>query len=289
MPGIPFIDDFAAVLSSLRGWRRWVVSMLLGALAALALPPLYIFPVLFISFPGLLWLMAGVSRPGQGFALGWWFGLGHFSAGLYWISIALLTEPEKYGWMVPFAVLGMAALLGVFTGIATLATFAAGGRKFSGVLIFTLCWTAGEWIRGHVLTGFPWNPMGSTLTFSDGLIQLAAVTGVWGLSLLAVFTVSMPAVLAGAFRVRHPLRPICLTLGLLGVVWVLGMWRLPGAGEEDNVPGVTLRLVQANIDQSHKWDPALRLSHFEKYLALSVYADPSIDGKDKSLDLSCLR
>src|ERR671927_1131052 len=69
-----------------------------GALAALALPPLYLLPLLLISFPLLVWLMAGASGPLRASVIGFAFGLGHHIVGLYWISHSLLIDPWRHGW-----------------------------------------------------------------------------------------------------------------------------------------------------------------------------------------------
>ena len=127
------------------------------------------------------------------FAAGWWFGVGYFSAGLYWVSYALLTFPDRFGWMVPFAVFGLAGLLALFPAGAALGSRWAELRNAGGILVFAAVWTAFEWLRGWVLTGFPWNLAGSVWMFSEGMIQGAAVAGVHGLGLLTVIVAAMPA------------------------------------------------------------------------------------------------
>ena len=92
----------------LKGWRRYGLAFGLGALATGALPPAHAVIVLVVAFPGLIWLIGGSTGPRAAFAAGWWFGVGYFAAGLYWVSYALLTFPDRFGWMVPFAVFGLA-------------------------------------------------------------------------------------------------------------------------------------------------------------------------------------
>lgn len=273
-------------MAALRGWRRWSMAAVLGALAAAALPPLYVIPVLLLSFPGLVWLLDGAERPRTAFALGWWFGLGHFVAGVYWVALALLTDAERYGWMVPFAVLGLSAVLAVFTGFATWGVFASRARGVGRVVMLALAWTAGEWLRGHVLTGFPWNLMGTAWAVSDTMIQMAAVTGVWGLSLLTVICAASPALLADgplpsdekiSSDKKPPsgpkldwlrLAPVLVAAAALEAVWAGGALRL-GSARVEMVPDVALRLVQPNIAQNHKWRPELREAHLQKHLSLT--------------------
>ncbi len=261
-------------MAALLGWRRWSVAIVLGALAAAALPPLYVIPVLLLSFPGLVWLLDGVERPRTAFVLGWWFGMGHFVAGIYWVALALLTDAERYGWMVPFAVLGLSAVLAVFTGLATWGVFVSRARGSGRVIMLALAWTAGEWLRGHVLTGFPWNLMGTVWTVSDTMIQMAALTGVWGLSLLTVICAASPALLADESSSSGPrvdwlrLAPVLIAAAVLEAVWAGSALRL-GSAQVEMVPEVALRLVQPNIAQNHKWRPELREAHLQKHLSLT--------------------
>ena len=98
------------------GWRRCLIAFVAGALSALAMAPFNAWPILFLTFPVLVWLIdgAGDGRWG-GVAVaawtGWWFGFGYFVAGLYWIGYAFLVDAPTFGWLLPFAVLGLPALL----------------------------------------------------------------------------------------------------------------------------------------------------------------------------------
>jgi len=275
--------QLASRLAALTGWRRFGLAVFFGVLATMSLPPLYAVPILFVSFSGLVWLLDGAQCRRSAFVIGWGFGLGWFAAGLYWIAFAFFVDAEQYGWMAPFAVLGMGVGLAVFPGVATLLVVWArlGGfiadRGSPRVIALAIAWTVAEWLRGHILTGFPWNPVGLSLGFSDGLIQLAALTGVWGLSLLTVFCASAPATLGdgpgpGPGPRRRPV-PTTLLVATVLVVMVFagGLWRLSGALPPggDETPGIRLALIQANIDQGDKWLPELRRAHFEKYITLT--------------------
>ncbi|MEE8393971.1 MAG: hypothetical protein V3R66_06460, partial [Rhodospirillales bacterium] len=94
--------------------RRFALSAVLGGAAATAFAPTNFWPLLVPSFVGLMWLIDAARGPRAAFAAGWWFGFGHFAAGLYWIGLAFMTFPDRFGWMAPFAVIGLAAGLAVF-------------------------------------------------------------------------------------------------------------------------------------------------------------------------------
>ena len=107
-----------AWLDSLSGWRRCGLLMGLGLLAMLAMPPLHFWPLLFVALPGLILLIDRARGVKGAFWTGWWFGLGHFIPGLYWIANSMLTDPWRFGWMIPFAVGGLAAFMAVYVGLA---------------------------------------------------------------------------------------------------------------------------------------------------------------------------
>jgi apolipoprotein N-acyltransferase len=267
-------------LAGVRGWRRHALAAALGALAALALPPVHAVVLLVPAFVGLVWLIDQSPRLRAAFAAGWWFGVGHFALGLYWIAFALLTDPVKFGWMIPFAVGGLSAGMALFPAVAAAlahqgwaALARARGRPAGAgrVVLFAVSWMALEWARAWVLTGFPWNLIGTVWTFSDAMIQLAAVAGVYGLSLLTVTVAALPATLADRDREssRGAWRPVAAAFVVLALVWVCGLVRLAGA-DGATVPGVRLRLVQPNIPQTLKWDPAQRQQHVVKQIRMSL-------------------
>jgi apolipoprotein N-acyltransferase len=262
-------------LAALTGWRRHFTAAAAGALAALGLPPFYAFPALVVSFTVLIWLIDGAARRPHrlraAVAAGWWFGFSHFAAGLYWIANSFLVEADRFGWLAPFAVAGLALYLGLFPALAagTAALAPAGLRR---VLALAAAWAAAEWLRGVLLTGFPWNLMATAFAFSPALVQGAAWVGSYGLSFAVVLVAAAPATLGGA-GARGPAArylPVAAAALLLAVMAVAGAGRLGEmAGAEPAATAPRLRIVQANIDQRLKWRPELQRRHFEAHLALS--------------------
>jgi len=255
-------------VAALAGWRRHGLAVVLGALAAAALPPVYAFPLLPVALAGLVWLIDGSRSSRAAFAVGWWFGFGHFVAGLYWVSEALLVEPEKFAWLIPFAVSGIPAYLGLFTGVVALVVRLTGVRGWRRIAVFAASWTAMEWLRGALLTGFPWNPLGIALGFSDAAIQLAAALGEYGLSFVVALACAAPAALADP-PAPHRWRTVAFAALLLAAVWSAGALRLSSAGSA-TVPGIVLRIVQGDIAQQLKWEPGMRDRHLARYLRLSL-------------------
>ena len=260
--------------SGLAGWRRYGLAALLGALAAAALSPVDLTPMLVISFTGLIWLADGTRGRGGALLLGWSFGFGFFLAGLYWIAAALFVDIAQFWWMVPFAVAGVPAGLAIFTALAQLAAHEACERlRLAGsarILVFAACWAAAEYLRGHVLTGFPWNLVGyawaGAFPGALAVLQSASVLGIYGLSLLTVTAAALPARLGDLGRGRFwaPLAAALLVLAAAAG----GAWRLADASRA-TVPGIMLRLVQPSIPETLKNDPQARGANFRRLLALS--------------------
>lgn len=249
----------AAVVRDLRGWRRHGTATLLGAGAALALPPIHLVPALLVGLVGLVWLLDGARRWRGTFAAGWWFGLGWFAVGLHWIAHALLVDAARFGWMIPLAVGGLAAVLAAFTGLGTLLAgfFWRPGRP-SRILVLAGAWTLAEALRGWAFTGFPWNQPATVWMPWLAPLQTAAVIGALGLSALTVLALAAPAVLAdaGAPRWRRG-GTVALAVAALLVPAAWGQARLARL-DPPSVEGMRLRLVQPNYTQAEKWDPARR-------------------------------
>ncbi len=254
------------------GWRRAAIAFLAGAVSALAMAPVHFWPILFVTFSLLVWLIDGAAAvrwrgAAAGFLIGWWFGFGYFVAGLYWVGYAFLVDAKTFGWLLPIGVTALPAGLAVFTGFGVALARVLWTPGAFRVLTLAAALTTSEWLRGHVLTGFPWNAFGYALTAPLMLAQSAAVFGIWGLTFIAVAVFASPALLAGE-RKRWRFLPVVGAVGLLAVLAVFGAIRLALAPTE-MVDGVRLRLMQPNVQQDEKFNYRNKGDIVRRYLDLS--------------------
>jgi apolipoprotein N-acyltransferase len=261
--------------AELSGWRRYLVALLLGVLAAAALSPVDLTPVLAVSMSGLVWLEDGSASRRGALLLGWSFGFGFFVAGLYWIAAALFVDIARFWWLLPFAVIALPAGLALFSALALLATHEARERfRLTGtprILVLAAAWAVAEYARGHVLTGFPWNLLGyawaGAFPGAIAVLQSASVIGIYGLSLVTVLAAALPARLGDLSGGRH--WAALAAVLLVAIPGAGGAWRLMKA-EQGTVPGVMLRLVQPSIPEKLKNDPAALRQNFLRLLELSA-------------------
>jgi apolipoprotein N-acyltransferase len=270
----------ATFLAGLRGAGRAVAAVILGALSVLVFAPVHAWPVLFLTFGALVWLLDGchaeharlAERLKTAATIGFCFGFGYFFAGLYWVAEAFLVEPWRHGWLLPFAMTalpgGMALFFAAAAALAVLLWVPGPGRAFALAIAFFLA----EFARGHVLTGFPWNLLGYSLLGSLPLMQLAALFGVYALSLFAVLLFAAPATIfapsqSGLAKGRGTFTLAALLLVLLVAGYGWGERRLQAAGRDNT--NIRLRVVQANIDQAEKWRPENSVEIFTDYLELT--------------------
>jgi apolipoprotein N-acyltransferase len=266
------------------GWRRAAIAFAAGALSTLALAPFNAWPVLFATFPVVVWLLDGAAAGRLGGVAtaaltGWCFGFGYFLAGLYWIGYAFLVDAKTFGWLMPFAVAALPAGLAVFTALGFAAARAMWTRGSLRVVALAVALTAAEWLRGHVLTGFPWNAYGYALTGPLTLAQGAALAGLWGLTLFAVFLFASPALLADE-RADTP-RPLILPLAGLGLLAALALYGALRLMQTPTafVAGVKLRIMQPNLPQDDKFNYAAKQRVMDRYVSLSDRAaGPELTG-----------
>lgn len=282
-------------LSSQTGWRRWGIAFAAGAVSTMAMAPLHFWPVLFVTFPVLVWQLDGcyagaAGRPSLSLAalrsaaaVGWAFGFGYFLAGIYWIGFAFLVEADIFAWLLPFAVTLMPAGLAFFFALAAVLAGPLWRPGIARLLGLALALAVAEWLRGQVLTGFPWNTIGYAVTGSEAMMQWSSVFGVYGLTLIAVLVFTAPAALwspgEGARLTWRGCAYPALMAVVLACAYAWGLWRLDAA-RVAYVDGVNLRIVQPNIPQKEKWKPENRAAIFERYMAVSRRGAPrqQIDG-----------
>src|SRR6476469_10344951 len=150
------------------GWRRANIAFVAGAASALAMPPTNAWPVLFVTFPILVWLADGSTAGRWSGAItaavaGWCFGFGYFLAGLYWVGYAFLVDAKTFGWLLPFAVVALPAGMASYTALGLALARLIWTSGATRVLALAVSLTFVEWLRGHLFSGFPWNAYGYAL------------------------------------------------------------------------------------------------------------------------------
>lgn len=266
------------------GWRRAIIALVAGAVSALAMAPFNAWPLLFITFPVLVWLVDGsADANGRGFwaaaGAGWCFGFGYFVVGLYWIGYAFLVDAKTFGWLLPIAVSGLPAYLALFTGLGLGFARLIWVRGPTRILALAVALTASEWLRGHLLTGFPWNTFGYALSEPLALAQTVSLVGIWGLTFLSLAIFATPALLADDSKdTPHPYRPLVIALMTLAAMGGYGVARL-SAHPTEYVSGVKLRIMQPDLQQDQKFNYGAKDAVMRRYLGLSDRATgPSSKG-----------
>jgi apolipoprotein N-acyltransferase len=253
------------------GWRQAVSLILLGVIAATALPPWYFIPGIF-AFAAFALQLNKCNRPINAAYTAWLFGFGFHLLGIHWIASAFLIDDEKFAFLIPFVVIGLPAILAIFPAITMAILPLIPRSPGTNAIAIALLWSISEYLRGHLFTGFPWNLTAYTISFSENLVQAAAFLGAYGLSFLVVIAAVTPSIL---FMKRFYWTTFSTLIFLLSclipfILWFGGLTRLSSADQAID-HSVLIRIVQANIPQRDKWKPELRDKHISKYLGLSNF------------------
>jgi apolipoprotein N-acyltransferase len=245
------------------------IAFALGSLSVLAMAP-YEWPiVLLFTLSGLYVLLSSGSEGKAAFLYGWSFGFGYFVFGLSWIGNALLVEGNEYAWAYPLALTVLPALLGFFPAFAVYLW-----RKLydpftlPGFLGFTASLSLFEWLRGNILTGFPWNLFGYTWAGFLPVAQIASFSDVYCLTALTILWASAAGFLfiykAGTAKKMSVAGVLILTF-VASLLFGVNRLKTPPIDRDD----ISFVLVQPNISQSEKWTADLLPQHFNTHLDLT--------------------
>jgi apolipoprotein N-acyltransferase len=225
----------------------------LGALAAFGLAPLGLWPLTLVGLIGLAPLVIDAPDGRVAALRGWAFAVGYFAHGLHWIVEPFLVEPERHGWMAPFALVLMAGGLALFWAAAAGAAHRLGTTRGGRLVALILALSLAEFARAYVLSGFPWAALAQVWVDTPLRLSLAWI-GPHGLA-LATLLATLPLGAAVSAPGRMSLR---LSAGLPGLALLTGALALAAAsGPAPQAPGApVVRLVQPNAAQDQKWDPA---------------------------------
>ncbi len=243
--------------------------LLAGAASALGFAPFDWWP---LTLAGVAVIVALVDRAAtvRGAALaGWLFGVGQFVVSLGWIATAFTYQAAMAAFMGWVTVVLLSMFLALYPGLAAGLARAWPGGRISRALVLAAAWMLTEWLRGHVLSGFAWNPLGAAWLPAGGIALAAAGIGALGLSGLMIIVGGAVAVTTADVRRSSRLNLFLASFLFLGI-WAIGQtstWLFPAPAR---LAGPLVHLIQPNIGQGEKYDdPAL---HVERYLALSRQA-----------------
>ena len=169
----------------------------LGALTSLSLPPYNFLFINFITFSLFfiyIYQKKKLANKIQAFFYGWFFGFGYFLSNLYWIIISL-TFDENFKFLIPVALILIPAFLAIFYGLATYCLFLFNINKpVSNLLLFSLLIGVIEYLRGIILTGFPWNLIVYSFSNIPEIVQITSFIGTYALNVLCITFFTSPAI-----------------------------------------------------------------------------------------------
>ncbi len=265
----------AAQGRALGPWQGVGLAFAAGIAAALAHPP---FGLWIGIFAFSLLLLSLDRTPEQkplraAFLRGWAAGGGYMLVSTWWVAEAFFVDAANHGWQAPLAVLFLAGGIGLFWGGAGLAYRWIASKRGVGlgarrILVFAAVLSSFEWLRGHVLTGFPWDLPGEAWKAGSAPSQAASLIGVYGLSFVTLAIGAAPVVLADR-RSRSGAIALASAAAALALLWGYGAVRLAAGTPPDTT--VRLRIVQPGLSEEATWTDALFQQRFNRFLRLSAW------------------
>jgi apolipoprotein N-acyltransferase len=263
--------------------KNWFWAILSGVLLTGAFPKVGFWQLGWFALVPLLMAVKNHTFV-QAFRIGFAAGLVHFLTLLYW----LLYTMQTYGGLpfylaIPVLFL-LSAYMAIYIGLfAALVTPWTKTFSWSYLVAVPVLWVSQEYIRGFLFTGFPWSFLGYSQFNQLHIIQIADIFGVYGISfLMALANASFFLVLEIVFLQKSPdhkkqiipfraVQILSVFLVLLAAVWLYGKWQVSSFDNKLSKPAFRrITVVQGNIDQTIKWDPAFQIISTKKYINMSL-------------------
>ncbi len=246
------------------GWRRFLLMLVMGAIAGTSVPPLFMLPALFVTFPFWVWALDGAERKGglgllfgPAFRIGFAFGWGYFIVAFHWLGAAFFVEGGWFLALMPVAILALAAMIAFFWGLGSALAHLFWSHGAWRIVTLAVFVSAAEYARGTFLSGFPFDLLGYALTANTEMMQLSSIVGVYGLTLLAALLAMTPALIwpADGRGMVARLVPFFLAIAAIAGQIGYGNYRL-NTVEVLPRDDLTVRLVQPIITEHSNWAAA---------------------------------
>ena len=238
-----------------------LICFALGALTTLSFAPfeLSLLPIL-TTLP-LLYVCLTVAPRDAGWHA-FWFGLGLFLTGTYWIYISVVVFGQAPAWVALILMIGLSLIMATWLFVAGwLIARLTQGEPLQLIVVAPAAWVLVEWLRGWVLTGFPWLAYGYA-QIETAFGGFAPVLGVYGASFAVVMTAAagLAALMSrGTGKVRW------VSVAMLLLPWAAGgALSLPDWSEDSGDP-IDVTILQAGVSQDQKWLPEFRQPTLDFY------------------------
>ena len=260
----------------------------LGALSVFSFQPFNLSFINFLLLPIFFLLIVYVRKKSKStyrkkpylknlFLLGFIFGFGFYLSGIFWISYSL-TFDDRFKALIPFALILMPLFLGIFMGFTTLIVGQFLSYNFSSLLIFSGALSVSDFIRGKILTGFPWNIWGYSWSWFTEILQSLNLIGLFAFNLLSITIFTIPAIFFFKSSTNRKILIAGATCLFVFLIYIYGTFSLNKNKEFlnyfENNNKVHLKIISPNFNLKYN-TPIKEIK--QKLKKLIRYSDPDIN------------
>ena len=249
------------------------IPLVAGALAVGGFAPFYQWYLPLVSLALLFYVWRTSGSQLQAALSGFVWGLGYFLTGVSWVFVSMHTYGDMPAVMAAIATFAFCAYLAAFPALAgwIAVRMTAPGRPELRLVAAAAAMTLTEWIRGWLLTGFPWLGLGTSQVPASPFVHWAPYVGTYGVTLLmcvAAAAIAMPSVARSA--IRYGLLAAASVMLVIGVLVAGVAWTRPAG------PPVKVALLQGNVPQQMKWEEEMRTRTLLDYRRMIFEADAPV-------------
>ena len=229
----------------------WLLPFVIGLITSFSLPPYNFIFINFITFPILLFIVFELRKYEKKltfFIIGWLFGFGYFLSSLYWIVYSL-THQDIFKIFIPFALILIPAFLAIFYGLSILLLYKLDTKKrLTSIIIFSLIFSIIEYLRGSILTGFPWNLISFSWSNSINSLQVLSLVGTYSFNLFSITIFSLPFVFIFKNYRKIQLKVFFILIFLIGINYIYGSQVISKSNKENlNFHNYQIKIVSPKI------------------------------------------
>ena len=242
-------------------------------LTSLSLPPYNYFIINFFTFTAFFYFLIKKLNQKKNkklfFIYGWLFGFGYFFTNLYWVSISL-TFDQNYKFLIPFTIFLIPSFLAVFYGLVTFIFLIYKPKKIlSSLLFFSLIFGIIEFIRGSILTGFPWNLIAYSFSNQIEFISIISIIGTYGFNLFCILLFTCPAI----FFLKEKNKDIGMNIIILLLVILIliygSLYKKQYYSLANENLNYKLRIIGSNVELNRFYQNVDSISIIEELIKIS--------------------